>query len=89
MDAGWVAQVSFTSASWLEAAAAPSDGQFHLSLYGVPGSVYEIQASSNLVMWSTVTTIINSATSSSGATLYSDSVPPNWPGRFYRAVLVP
>jgi Leucine-rich repeat (LRR) protein len=85
MDAGWVAQVSFVPVSWLQAAGASVSGQFCFTLYGVPGSAYQILTSTNLVNWETQGTITIPATSTSGTVLYIDSLSTNFPMRFYRA----
>jgi hypothetical protein len=50
MDAGWLAQVTFEPGIWLEMTRRPTNGngQCVLSLHGVPGLLYEVQASTNL-----------------------------------------
>jgi hypothetical protein len=85
MDAGWVAQVSFIPVSWLQAAGVPVNGQFRFTLYGVPGSAYQVLASTNLVNWETQATVIVPVTNTSGTVLFIDSLSTNFPRRFYRA----
>ncbi len=51
MDAGWVAQVSFAPASWLEVAAAQHNGGCTLILYGQTGKHYRVLVSTNLINW--------------------------------------
>lgn len=64
---------------------APSDGQPHLALAGTPGDRYVIEASTNLLNWSSVLTVTNV----SGAVLYDDPASLLEPQKFYRAWLVP
>ena len=85
MDAGWVAEASFVPVSWLEAFGASVSGPFRFSLYGVPGSAYQILASTNLVNWETQATVVVPAINTSGTVLYTDSISTNFPRRFYRA----
>ena len=85
MDAGWVAQVSFVPVSWLQPAGASVSSPFRLTLYGVPGSAYNLLTSTDLVNWETQATAIIPATNTSGALLYTESLSNNFPQRFYRA----
>jgi internalin A len=85
MDAGWVAQVSFLPASWLQALGPSETGQFRFTLYGVLGRTYQILASTNTVNWVTQATVVIPATNSTGTVLYTDSLSPSFPRRFYRA----
>ena len=85
MDAGWLAQVSFVPVSWLQAAGSPGSGPFRFTLYGVPGSAYQILASTNIVNWVTQATVVIPATNTSGTSTYTDSFSASFPKRFYRA----
>jgi hypothetical protein len=58
MDAGWVAQVSFVPASWLQVAGRPINGQCQLILYGQPGMLYQILCSTNLADWFPLGTVM-------------------------------
>jgi hypothetical protein len=85
MDAGWVAQVSFVPVSWLQTVGSAASGPFCFTLYGVPGSAYQILASTNIVNWVTQATVVIPATNTSGTMMYTDSVSTIFPRRFYRA----
>jgi internalin A len=52
VDAGWVAQVSFVPASWLQVAGILSNSQVQLDMYLEPAKLYEVLASPDLVSWS-------------------------------------
>jgi len=58
-DAGWLARVVFVPETWLHMPVAPVDGPCSLYLYGVPGQEYEIQLSTNLMEWLSLTTIVS------------------------------
>jgi Leucine-rich repeat (LRR) protein len=51
LDAGWLDQVSFQPGTWVTFLDGPAGGETDLILYGVPGRVYELQASTNLQSW--------------------------------------
>jgi hypothetical protein len=57
MDAGWVAQVSFAPASWLQVTGSSTNGQFTLNLWLQPGKVYGVLYSTNLADWSSLGTV--------------------------------
>jgi hypothetical protein len=48
-DAGWLDQVAFEPGIWLELVGGPTNGQCALSLHGIPGRLYTVQVSTNLV----------------------------------------
>ena len=90
MDAGWLAEVSFSLGGLrLELPGPPANGYMLLILHGTVGNHYEIDASSNLVTWSSIVTLTNTATNTGGAMPYSELLPPNSPVRYYRAKLLP
>jgi Leucine-rich repeat (LRR) protein len=87
LDAAWVADVNFgVTGLWLEPSGVPTNGQFHFILHGSPGNVYQLQAASNLITWSSVGTILVPLSNASGAVPCTDTIPTNWPRRFYRAL---
>jgi hypothetical protein len=57
MNAGWVAQVSFVPASWLEVAGSPTNGECTLKLWLQPGKIYGVLYSTNLTDWSFLGTV--------------------------------
>jgi Leucine-rich repeat (LRR) protein len=57
LDAGWVAGIDFAPGNWLEISSAPTDGQLGLILHGALGHSCELQASTNSVDWSALSTI--------------------------------
>lgn len=63
----------------------PPGGSFTLVVEGVPGVIYQIDASTNLVNWTTLTNL----TSTGGFIVFTDLSATNFPGRFYRAVWSP
>jgi hypothetical protein len=65
---------------------ATTDGQFHLTLTGIPLRTYEIQSSTNLTDWSVLATLVNSNTS--GLLQYSEPVAAKNNPRFYRSHLL-
>ncbi|MBI3848938.1 MAG: hypothetical protein HY298_01420 [Verrucomicrobia bacterium] len=50
-DAAWLDQVTFVPLSWLELSGPPTNGQCQLLLHVIPGKVYEVLASTNLLIW--------------------------------------
>lgn len=67
----------------LTAAARMADGSFSFSLHGVPGGIYDIQASTDLVHW----TVISSGTlPETGVLTISDPDAHLFNNRFYRAI---
>jgi hypothetical protein len=67
----------------LTAAARLTDGSFSFSLHGVPGGIYDIQASTDLVHW----TVISSSTlPETGVLTISDPDAHLFNNRFYRAI---
>ena len=64
----------------LDAPRIRSDGTFECFLNGQATSLYRIEASTNLVTWTFLTTNLP------GGTLYIDGETPAYPMRFYRAV---
>jgi hypothetical protein len=73
--------VYLTAAATLAMAAHPA-GQFDLSVSGVPGYRYEVQASTNLVDWVPVQT-------NTAPFLFIDSDAGKFKQRFYRSLYVP
>jgi len=63
LDTAWLDQVSFVPMSWLERVAAPTNGQFQLVLHPLPGRLYELQASTNLMHWFPLTLVTATNTS--------------------------
>lgn len=64
----------------------PQPGGFvHVRLIGAPAGVWELQGSSNLVNWTHVALMTNTA----GLVDYVDRVPVERPCQFYRAILQP
>jgi hypothetical protein len=59
-------------------------GQFELLVTGPPQARYSVQASSNLLDWTAVTTV-----TSNGSSLIFTDPEPNDAARFYQAVLIP
>jgi hypothetical protein len=64
---------------WLDALGGLTNGQFTLRLHGEDGKRYELQASTDLVTWSTLTTF----TAGGDPVVFTDSVA-GIPRRFYR-----
>jgi internalin A len=62
LDAGWVAQVSFVLASWLQMAGSPTNGECTLNLWLPPGDAFEVQSSTDLANWSSLGMVTNSDT---------------------------
>ena len=62
-----------------------SDGSVHFSLSAMPGLVYRLDASTNLVDWAALTNIADP----SGTIQFIDLEATNFSQRFYRAVWVP
>jgi hypothetical protein len=56
-----------------------------LTLQGLPGQIYQIESSTNLMNWS----LLGSVTASNTPVLFLDSAAANQPRRFYRAVSSP
>ncbi len=61
------------------------NGSFQTSFMGEPGIRYQIQISTNLVNWTTVTTVVGQ----DGVLNYLDAQAPSASARFYRAVKEP
>ena len=61
LDAGWIAQVSFVPASWLQVAGGPTNGECTLDLWLPPGEAYEVQYSTNLADWFSLGAVTNTA----------------------------
>ena len=66
----------------LDPAAVQSNGAFTLTLTGQPGKSYVIQASTDLVSW---TSVVTNATSFGGTLQFTDTNVVSFPYRFYRA----
>jgi hypothetical protein len=60
-------------------------GQFSMEILGLPGQVYELQASTNLIDWVSMRKVTNFG----GIVPFTDPIQTNSPTRFYRARLVP
>jgi hypothetical protein len=80
MDAGWVAHVTFVPATWLDLVGAPTNGQSHIALYGVPGQAYVVEISTNAIDWVQLDTVL----STNRITAFVDHGATN-SVRFYRA----
>jgi hypothetical protein len=59
------------------------NGQVQFSLSGVPGDVYQILASTNLVNWLSIATVTNMG----GIVQFTDTASTNYSRRFYRVVM--
>ncbi len=59
-----------------------TNGVFQMTLSGVPGQQFRIDASTNLIAWSPLTTLVIS----NGGTVFLDLAAPAFKKRFYRAV---
>jgi hypothetical protein len=80
LDAGWLSEVSFAPAApWIEVGPAVTNGQVKLTLHGIVGHLYEVQSSTNLLNWSTLTII----TLTNSPVIIYDSITNPGP-RFYR-----
>jgi hypothetical protein len=60
-----------------------SSNGFNVVLYSLPGLSYEIEASTNLVNWTTITNFV----STNSSFYFSDPQAKNYKQRFYRAVM--
>jgi hypothetical protein len=67
----------------LESPSLQGGSQFSMTIWGAPGDVYQVQASTNLTDWSHVAWVTNL----DGTVLFTEQVPTNARTRFYRAVL--
>jgi len=67
----------------LKSPALSSDGQFQFTLVGEAGGSYEIQASADLVSWTSLTNFV----SATGTNTIMDTAAANFSRRFYRAVI--
>ena len=70
----------------LTLARSPTSGQLEFSLNGEPGRSYVIQATTNLIDWTSVRT--NSA-GADGMLSFADTPSPDAPRRFFRALIAP
>jgi uncharacterized delta-60 repeat protein len=61
----------------------PEPGTVRLSIQGNRGRHYTIQTSADLVNWITIQNVF----SADGSLEFSEAIPPNSPGRFYRALI--
>jgi hypothetical protein len=77
-----VLSVYSTAAPTFCGAGCSSNGQFQLSLAGVPGYKYAISTSSNLINWSVLQT-------NTAPFTFTDTNAPGCPRRFYRAQYLP
>jgi Leucine-rich repeat (LRR) protein len=58
-DAGWLSEVAFVDpSSWLQIGLGPTNGQLQLVLHCIVGHTNQLQVSTNLTTWSTVSTLI-------------------------------
>jgi hypothetical protein len=71
-----------------EVPARSSDGQVQLVLHNPLDLPFELQASSNLVSWNTLS-VITTAVTETNTILLTDPLATNFPVRFYRAVVSP
>jgi hypothetical protein len=77
--------LSFQADVRLAAALNQANGYVRLTLFGQPGAVCEIQASTNLVNWD----LLDLATNETGITEFTDTSATNFSKRFYRMVQRP
>jgi internalin A len=76
LDAAWLDQVVFEPGVWLEVSGAPTNGLCELTLHAVPGSYYEILATTNLTFALDVTNWISlgpSVTPTNSDFLFTDT----------------
>ena len=59
------------------------NGQIQFSLSGVPGDVYHVLASTNLLDWQPIATVTNM----DGTIQFTDTAATNYSRRFYRLVM--
>ena len=57
-------------------------GQFRFAVLSPTGQVLRVQATTNLVNWSTLSTLTNT----NGVTIFTDTAAPSFPRRLYRAI---
>ena len=74
--------ISQVTPPWLGDGQYLPDGSFQLTVYGDAGRSYTVQASTNLVDWTLVTTLVNP----NGTMTVVDPAATNFTCRFYRAV---
>ncbi len=74
--------ISQVTPPWLGDGQYLPDGSFQLTVYGDAGRSYTVQASTNLVDWTLVTTLVNP----NGTMTVVDPAATNFSYRFYRAV---
>jgi hypothetical protein len=79
LDAGWLDEVNFTPGVWLEITGPPINNRLTLIVHAVPGAIYELQASSNLVTWTQAALVAPT----NSATIVVDTVP-TLATRYYR-----
>jgi hypothetical protein len=79
LDAAWLDEVTFVPRIWIDLIDTPANGQCQLILHVVPGKSYEVQATTNLANWYTVTAVV--ATDMAMPFLDVDA---DAGGRFYR-----
>jgi Leucine-rich repeat (LRR) protein len=79
LDAAWLDEVSFIPGTWLEIDGPPTNNQVSLVIHAVPGNLYELQVSSNLLTWSRLAVV----TPTNSAYLFLDTSAIAGP-RFYR-----
>ena len=65
---------------------AASAGQFNLTLSGLTGQAYNVEASPDLVNWTVIGTVTLDAT---GSLNFTDTNAASFPQRFYRTAQVP
>ena len=80
-DAGWVDQVNYVASPVLSASTL-ANGQLPLTIEAAAGQRVEIQASTNLVRWTTIGVLTNA----NGATPFIDTAATNFNSRFYRTL---
>ena len=66
----------------LSSPALRTNGSFGFNIAGAPGLIYQIDASTNLLNWLSVTSLIPT----NSPFQFSDPAPANTPNKFYRAV---
>ena len=84
LDAGWLADVVFAPATWLELVRAPIKGQCQLIVHGVPGNLYAVLAAPSLTTtnWTRLDPLV---TATNFSMPFTDTNA-NSSSRFYRLV---
>lgn len=80
-DQGWVDQIVYLAGSSFNTnSLRMTNGQFRLEFSTFIGATYSLQASTNLIDWTTLTNFVSATTNQ----IYQDSETTNYQSRFYR-----